>query len=100
MAQAQSWEVSGRVGLQEHVSCRHQAEEESLALRRFEIKGNAALGGIIVPEVEAALRMRNVIEERAYRAGVLPAGRLDLDDVGTKVCHQFAAELALLVRKL
>jgi hypothetical protein len=66
----------------------------------FQIQGDAALGRVVVPEGEAALRVRRVIQKGPNAARRLAAGRFDLDHVGTEVCHELAAELALFVRQL
>ena len=63
----------------------------------FQIEGNAALGRVVVPERQAAVRMRDVVEKRPDMPAALAAGGFDLDHVGPKVAEQLAAELALFI---
>jgi hypothetical protein len=50
-----------------------------------------------MPERKATVRVGDVFVKWAYRAGVLPSSRFDLDNVGAQVSHQLAAKLALFV---
>ena len=92
--------VPGSEGLQDHVRRRYQSLEQVLALSGLQAEGNAPLGGVVMPEKEAALTMGGVLQERPHGPGVVPAGRLYLDDLGAQVGHELAAEVALLVGQL
>ena len=74
--------------------------EQLAPVRGFQIEGDAAFGRVVVPERQAALRVRDVVEERPDMAAALAAGRFDLDHIGAEVAEQLAAELALFVREL
>mgnify|MGYP003693567423 CR=1 FL=1 len=87
-------------GFQNDVRCRRQAPEKPAAVCGFQIEGNAALGRVVVPERQAALRVRDVVEERPDVAAGLAAGRFDLDHIGPEIAEQLAAELALFIREL
>src|SRR5207302_4869410 len=63
----------------------------------FDVERDAALAGVVVPEVEAALGMRILAGVRADAARRTAFGRLDLDDVRAHVGEQFAAPLAVLI---
>ena len=66
----------------------------------FQIEGDAALGRVVVPEGQAALRVRDVVEEWPDMAAALAAGGFDLDHIGPEVAEQLAAELAGFIREL
>src|SRR5687768_7657730 len=68
-------------GLQDDVRVRRQPPEKLAPIGGFQIERNAALGCVVVPEGETALRMRDVVEERPDMPGALAAGWFDLDDV-------------------
>ena len=47
-----------------------------------------------MPKREAALAVGHIVHERTNGAGRLTSGGLDLDDVGSKVGEQLAADWA------
>ena len=53
-----------------------------------------------MPEREATLSMRQVIQKGTYTAGGFAPRRLNLDDVGSQVGHELAAPLPFLVGQL
>src|SRR5215472_14782302 len=74
-----------------------QTPKEVAAISGFEVERDAALRRVVVPERQAPLRVRAIVEEGADMAAWLAAWRLDLDDIGTQITQQFTAELACLV---
>ena len=87
-------------GLQNDVRIRRQTPEKLAPIRGFQIERNAALGCVVVPKGETALRMMDVVEEWPDMAIALATGWFDLDDVSPEVAKKLAAELALFIRKL
>src|SRR5262249_35024909 len=53
-----------------------------------------------MPEMQATIRVRGVLVERAVPAGLLAAGRFDLDDGGTQTREDLAAILGEFVGEL
>ena len=66
----------------------------------LQVEGDAAFGRVVVPEGQAALRMREIVEEWPNAAGRLATGGFDLDDIGAQVAQEFAAKLPLIVGQL
>src|SRR5262249_35085671 len=87
-------------GLQNDVRRRRQKFKKPSAGGSLQVEGNPALGGIVVPEGQTALRVREVVEERSHPAAGLAAGGFDLDHIGSEIAQKLAAELAFFVREL
>src|SRR5580692_7859643 len=73
--------------------------EKPAAVFGFPIEGDAPFGRIVIPERQAALPVRDVVEEWPDLAAGFAAGRFDLDHIGSEIAEQLAAELAGLVRQ-
>ena len=65
-----------------------------------EVEGEAALVGVVRPEVEAAVEVGHVAVEGADAAAAGAFAGLDEDDVGAHVGEKLAGQLALLVANL
>ena len=91
---------AGPEGFDDDIRRRRQAAEQRAAIGGLKAQRDAALRGVVVPERQAALGMRHVVDKRPDMAARLAARRLDLDHVGPEIAEQFAAELARLVRQL
>ena len=100
VSKAQAVEVTRRVALQQNVGLRDEASQPLLPFRRGDVENDAPLAEVVVPEVEASLRVFHVLVEGADPARRAPLGRLDLDDVRAGAGQELAAELGLLVRQL
>ena len=70
------------------------------AARMLEVKRQRSLVEIVEPEKQAAIVMRQVVEERADAARVVAGGRLDLDNVGAHVGEQPRAKLCAMPRQV
>jgi len=53
----------------------------------FQIEGDAAFGGMVVPERQTALRVGDVVQERPDMAVALAAGGFDLDHIGPEIAE-------------
>ncbi len=87
-------------GFQNDVRCRRQTTEQLAPVGGFQIEGDAALGRVVVPEGQAALRVGDVVEERPHLATGLAAEGFDLDHISPEIAEQLAAELAGFIREL
>ena len=96
----QGGKEAGPEGFQNDVRCRRQTSEKHSAVGSFQIEGNAALGRVVVPEGQTALRVGDVVEERPDIAVALAAGGFDLDHIRTEIAEKLAAELAGFIREL
>ena len=69
-----------------------QLQQDSSAVLRFEVEGDALLAGVQVREEQALLRVGLVVVERGHPASRVPReGPLDLDDVGAEVREKLGA---------
>ena len=93
-------ELAERQRVDEHVRAGDEAAEQGAAVLGRHVQGDAALAGVVVPEVEAALGVRHILVERADLALGGAAGRLDLDHVGALVGHELRGPLADLAPNL
>ena len=98
--QAEGRQVARHVGLQNDVRGRRKVTHDAATLLRLDVQRNAPLGGVVVPEVKAAIGVRRVLIERPNPALRRAAGRLHLDHVGAVVSHQLAAPLPYHVGQL
>ena len=90
-------EIARRGGLEEDIG-RAQQVRQLLPARFFgEVGCQAPLPEVVVPEMEAAVRVRLVVEEGTDRAGTIPTWRLHLDDVGAEARQHLARVLTLFV---
>ena len=76
-----------------------EIDRRAIGVRR-EVEGDAALAGVVVPEVERAVGVLDVLVERADAPLGHAARRLHLHHVRAEVGHELAAPLAELVREL
>ena len=97
VAEADAFQVAGREGLDDDVGGLHELLEDTAAIRRLDIEGDAPLVGVEGEPVEALLRVRLVMVERAPVATRVAARRLDLDHVGAEVSHRPGAQIAFIV---
>src|SRR5439155_12782814 len=79
---------------------RCQAAEKGTPVVGFEVERYAALRSVVVPERQAPLCVRDVVQKRPDPAARLAAWGLDLDDIRPEITEQLAAELAGFVRQL
>ena len=63
----------------------------------FEIEHHRPLAPVVVPKVERALRMIDIVDERSDPSSRATAGRFDLDDIRAEAGQGQAAVLGLLV---
>ena len=97
VAQAAGLHVPWRIGFQYHIGGGRQTPEEALAVGVVQAQSDAAFRCVVVPERKAPFPVRNIVQKRANGPGLLPAGWLDLDNIGSQVCHELAAVLAFFV---
>src|SRR5208282_2032668 len=86
-AKAELVERARRETLNDDVGAARELEKNVRAARMVEVERERALVEIVEPEEQAAVAMRQVVEERAHAARVVTGGRLDLDDVGAHVAE-------------
>src|SRR5579862_3470314 len=84
---------SRRKALDHDVGRARELNEDVGAARMFEVERQRSLIEIVEPEEEAAVVMRQIVEERADAARVIAGGRLGLDNVGAHVAQQSRAKL-------
>jgi len=84
-------ERAGRVALDYHVGRSRQLKQNFAAARIAEIESERAFVEIVEPEKQAAIAMRDVVEEGADATRVVAVRRLNLDNVGAHVGEQPAA---------
>jgi hypothetical protein len=70
------------------------------AIGSFQIEGDTALGRVVLPKRQTALRVGDVVEKRPDVTVALTTGRFNFDHIGTEIAEKLAAELASFVRKL
>src|SRR5580658_4150156 len=88
--EALDYDIGGTCELQKNVG----------AARMIEIERQRALVEIVEPEKQAAIVMRQIVEERADAPSVVARGRFDLDYVGAHVAQQPRAKLCAMTRKV
>src|SRR5438270_5939754 len=93
-------QMVGPKGLKNDIGRRGQAPKQVAPVRLVDVERYAALRRIVIPERQAAFRVRNIVQERPGAPARLAARRLDLNDVGAEIAKQLAAELAGLVGQL
>src|SRR5208282_5095974 len=92
-AEAKPVEGAGSEALDDDVGGAGELEQDVGAAGMVEIEREGALVEIVEPEEQAAVEMREVVEEGADAARVVAGGRFDLDDVGAHVGQQPRAKL-------
>ena len=100
IAEVEAVEIARSEVLDHDIGSWHQLAELLAIGLVFEIEGDAALAGVLVEEVEAAVGAWLVANERRYVARGIAAGRLDLDDVRAQVGQQLRAVGAHLARQV
>ena len=97
VAEAGRSSAPGGAVFDDDVGCRDEPRHVSRAFGRPEVEDDRALVGVVVPEVERAVRAGDVIDERADGARGRAFRRLDLHDVGAHVGEELPGELSELV---
>ena len=98
-AEARSVHRAGREALDHDVGAARELQQDFGAARMLQIERERSLVEIVEPEKQAAVAMRQVVEERADAARVVAGGRLDLDHVGAHVGQQPRAKLCAMPRQ-
>src|SRR5262249_3311907 len=88
------------LGFDQKVSAAHEVEQDRPPLVTTPVERDAALVAVVGPPVERAIRARLVGEERPESPRGRSPGRLDLNDVGSKVPEDLTAEKPALVGEI
>ena len=91
---------AGSEALDNDVGAARELKQDVGAARMLEVQRQRALVEIVEPEKEAAIAMRQIVEEGADAASVVAVGRLDLDNVGAHVAQDSRAELCAMSRQV
>src|SRR5208283_4698962 len=99
-AEAKPVEGAGSEALDDDVGGAGELEQDVGAAGMVEIEREGALVEIVEPEEQAAVEMREVVEEGADAARVVAGGRFDFDDVGAHVGQQSRAKLCAMAAQV
>ena len=83
--------MAGREGLDDDVRGADELAEDFAALLVLQVEGDAALAGVEVEEVEAALGPGLVVVERGDEASGVALRRFHLDHIGPEVGEELGA---------
>ena len=100
VVEAQRRQVARLEGLEHDIGFRRQPPEQRPPALGLQVQCDAALGGVVVPERQAAVAMRLIVEKRADGPGFRTRRRFDLDHISAQIGHQLPGELALFIRQL
>ena len=97
VVEAEFFEFALVVGIDHDIGGFDEAAEVGLPLAGGKIDHDAALGGVVVPEIEALFGVGDIVHEGFVAAGRVAFGRLELDHVGAHVGEQLAGPSAAFV---